>query len=364
MADDKITRRTTLTALGTAILGGCTTNQQNQTPNQTEPEPTNQTNNQENNEEQQNNTWNWNNVLQAEQEAKQFNANQRYPGLSSVVEGALEGENIGENLEDIDDNAYAYSHGGQTWDLQHFQNLDLTNETEFKQAVNDALTVAAHYMNTKEGDFASEWNNEMGDAAQIILEQAHDIDNLHIWPWSNDQHGFNYVLSEKHGVYTADGATPAIGRAGTNPLQGTYGNDIVSQFDESWIDPDSDIPAFQANIAQNFATNGMYEGVNEGNVGVHLPLLPEVFDKFQEEDSGEFLWNNYRPAIATSVYKREAEEFAEDEGIMINPESIENLPDLRQYENFQNYKTALRQHTEILVGEEAMGEVYLGEKQD
>ena len=305
--------------------------------------------------------WNWNDVLQAEQQFKQDHQ------IDRVAEAAINGEKIGENLEDIDNNAYAYSHGGQTWDLQHFQNLDLTDEQEFKQAINDALTVASHYMNTKEGDFASEWNSEMGITAEKIIEEAHNIDNLQIWGQTNDQHGFNSLLSEQHGVYTADGATPAIGRAGTNPLEGTYGNDIVSQFDESWVDPNSDVPGFKANIAQGFATNGVYdaagEGINEANVGVHLPLLPEIFNKFKQEDSGEFLWSNYRPAIATSVYKRKAEDFAEDEGIMINPESIEDLPDLRQYENFQNYKQDLEQHTETLVGEEAMGKVYLGEKE-
>jgi hypothetical protein len=384
------TRRGTVAGLVT-LLAGCSTSNSSQQP-QSDPEPQQNTTEQppaeeepsqpegtqqdgkgeqaEDDEEEQADAsdWNWNDVLQAEREAKQFNANQRYPGLGGVVEGALEGEEIGRNLEDIDNNAYEYSHGGQTWNLEHFQNLDLTHENEFKQAVNDALTVTNHYMNTKEGDFNSEWNSEMGDAAQIILEEAHNTDNLHIWPWSNDQHGFNYVLSEDHGVFTADGATPAIGRAGTNPLEDApYGNDIVSQFDESWVDPNSDVPGFQANTIQNFLTNGIYDGlldVNENAVGYQLGHIPDLIEKYKQEDSGEFLWNVHRPAVATTVNRLARDIDEEEQLIAINPDSLEDLPDLREYDKFQTYRNRLEQHTTVMDVAEYDGVIGLGEKQD
>lgn len=378
MKQNNISRRVTL-AGAAAILAGCSTRDNNPQPDpqpdngtqSNEPkEPEDPTNNsstdKENNEdnepeeqEEQNSSWNWNNVLEEEQIHREEHK------INNLAERALNGEKIGPELSnDIDNWRYEYSHGKGHWDLQHFQELDLTNEKEFMQAVNDALTLPNHYMNSKEGAFASEWRTEMGETAEKILEQAHDTDNLHIWGWGNDGHGFNYILSEDHGVFTVDGATPAIGRAGTNPLEDApYGNDIVSQFEQSWLKESSDVPEFKANIAQNFATNSMYsilgKRANEQNVGVHLDILPNVFDKFKAEDSGEFLWNQYRPAVATSVYRREAEDFAEDEGIVINPDKLEDLPDLRNYDDFTEYLSDLENHTEKLRGEEAVGPVYL-----
>ena len=305
--------------------------------------------------------WTWNDVIVAEQEAKQFNANQRYPGLGSVVESALGGENIGNGLKDMDNTRYAYSHGGQTWDLQHFQNLDLTDEQEFKQAINDALTLPVHYMNTKEGGFASEWRTEMGDAAQIILEQAHNTDNLHIWGWGNDGHGFNYILSEDHGVYTVDTATPEIGRAGTNPLQDApYGNDIISQHEDSWTENSDTESVIKTSLLQNFLTNGVYEGTaaNEKSVGYHMDHLNDLADKYKQEDSGEFLWNKHRPAVATTVNRLARDIQEKEKLIMINPDNIENLPDIRNYNKFQKYKTELEKHTEIMDKEESYGKVW------
>ena len=370
MSEKEVTRRATLAGIATA-LAGCSTDQknnnpppqQNQTPNQTEQPKQNQTDNQENNQEnnqeenteQQNNTWNWNNVLEKEQEAKEK------AQIDEVVNAALNGENIGENLEDIDNNAYEYSHGGQTWDLQHFQNLNIDNLEDFKTAVGDALTVANHYMNTKKGDFNSEWNTEMGATAEKIIEKIHNIDNLQIWGQSSDQHGFNTVLSENHGVWVADGATPAIGRAGTQPLKGTPGNDIISQYKDTWIENSDSNSVIKTSLLQNFLTNGVYTGAveaDEKSVGYHMDHLTSLVDKYKAENSGEFLWNVHRPAVATTV-NRLARDIEEEETlIMIDPDSIEDLPDLREYDNFQNYKTELEQHTETINKEESYGKIW------
>lgn len=304
--------------------------------------------------------WNWNDVLQAEQEFKESHQ------INRVFEAAVNGENIGANLEDIDDNAYEYSHGGQTWNLQHFQNLDVDNLEDFKTAVGDALTVANHYMNTKEGDFNSEWNSEMGITAENIIEEVHNIDNLQIWGQTNDQHGFNSLLSEDHGVHTADGATPAIGRAGTNPLEGTYGNDIISQYEDSWIDPDSDIPAFKSSIIQGFITNGVYDhalDVNEAAVGYQLDHIPDLVNKYKQENSGEFLWNKHRPAVATTINRLARDIQEEEKLIAINPDNIENLPDIRNYDNFQNYKTELEKHTAVMDYDDHDGDINLEQKE-
>lgn len=304
--------------------------------------------------------WTWNDVIVAEQEAKQFNAEQ----LDNVHERALQGEEIEESYSiDFSKNRHNYSHGGHTWDLQHFQSHNTDTYEGFLDAVSDAITLGVHHIQQNENEgFPSSWRTEIGSTAELLLEQAHDLEDTHIWGWGNDGHGFNYILSEDHGVSLIDTTTNHAGRAGTNPLQNApYGNDIVSKFDESWVDPDSDIPGFKANTIQNFLTNGVYEGTdaNESAVGYQLDHIPDLVDKYKAEDSGEFLWNKHRPAVATTVNRLARDIEEEEKLIMINPDNIENLPDIRNYEDFQEYRSELKQYTEVMDYEDEDGDIYL-----
>lgn len=375
MEDYQTTRRGTLAAIGTAILGGCTTEngpqpqEQNDPPNEDNTGDAGSSDEQdktdeggddpdeEDDETEQNNSWNWENVLEKEQEYNQG------AQIDNLAERALEGEKIGTNLKDMDNTRYRYSFGGQTWNLEAFLEHNLDKQREFMNAVNDALTLPTHWMHTKEGGYASRFKTQMGATAELILEGGHDADNLQVWGWGNDGHGFNYILSEDHGVFTVDTATSEIGRAGTNPLQDApYGNDIISQYKDTWIKESSDVNGFKANLIQNFLTNGVYstsQRVNENAVGYDLERIPDLVEKYKSEDSGEFLWNVHRPAVATTVNRLARDIDEEEKLIMINPDSIEDLPDLRNFDNFQNYKTELEQYTEVMDYEEEDNDINL-----
>jgi len=383
----ELSRRGALAAMGAAVLGGCSTNddddnvpepetstpnetrQENETPTET-PEPTETEQEKEDEEVEEQESFTWQDIIDHEQEyiegrydwLKTFGRNQ------DILQQALNGEPVGENYSHKLENwETSYSHGGQSWDLDHFTNMNLNDVDEFQDIMNDAVTLGIHHY-AEQIDYPgpSEASGNAARTAQLLIEDLiqqgeFEEHNLHLFGAGNDNHGFTYALSEQHGLYLIDSTSERSGPAGEGVLSDRSGYDRITTFNWNEVRENRTL----INSYTNFVSNSLYTTSEPAitNVRYNLDLIPEAVKIFDDStiESGQFLMNTLRPAKATLTHEYIDEEYVVGEDIiMLNPDSLRDLPDFREYgeENFEEYRKDLSQYTEVIDAEDRFGKTH------
>jgi len=365
--------------MGAAVLGGCSTNDDDdnvpepETPspnetsqeNETPEEPTETEQETEEDEEvEEQESFTWQDIIDHEQE---YNERRAFNEDPDIVSAALNGEPVGENYRDLDRVETSYSHGGQTWDLNHFTNMNLNDVDDFQDIMNDAITLGIHHYGDQPNTGGpSEASGNAARTAQLLIEDLiqqgeFDEHNLHLFGAGNDNHGFTYALSEQHGLYLIDSTSERSGKSGAGVLSDRAGYDRIKQYEWNEIKNDR----FKIPGISNFVSNSLYSTSESAitNVRYNIDIIPEAMEIFDttKTDNGEFLMNTLRPAVATLTHEYIDEELEVGEDvIMINPSSLHNLPDFREYseENFEEYRKELDQHAKVIDRDDAPGKVF------
>ena len=373
----ELSRRSALAAMGAAVLGGCSTESgeepeptetETETPNQTEtpeePVDEEQTETEQEKNKEENSSLTWQDILDHEQ---QYNETLAFNENPDLITKALNGEPLGENYNhQLSNWETSYSHGGQAWDLEHFTSMDLDNVDDFQDIMNDAITLGIHHESEQSDYQPSGASGNAARTAQLLInnliEQGEFEDhNLHLFGAGNDNHGFAYALSEQHGLYLIDSTSERSGKSGAGALSDRAGYDRIKKYDSDNIQNER----YNGISISNFTTDQLYSigGPEKRNVRYNLDLLPEAMEIFDttQTDNGEILMNTLRPAVATLTHEYIQEEFEVGEDIiMINPDSLYDLPDFREYgeDNFEEYREELNQYTERIDREDAEGKVF------
>ena len=384
----ELSRRSALAAMGAAVLGGCSTESgEEPEPTETEEEPTKEeeetqeepteteeepTKEEEETQEEDEGSFTWQDILDHEQQEieRQYEELKSW-GNRDILNEALNGEPVGENYRDLDTVETSYSHGGQTWDLDHFTDMDLSDIDDFQDIINDAVTLGIHHYGDQPNTGGpSESSGLAARTAQLLINELIDQGefeehNLHMFSGGNDNHGFAYALSEQHGLYLIDSTSERSGKSGAGVLSDRAGYDRIKKYDWNEIEDDIiKIPGISNFVSDTlYTTNSGRRGVPVIGVRYHLDLIPEAMEIFDttKTDNGEFLMNTLRPAVATLAHEFVKQDLDQSEDvIMIDTESLYDLPDFRDYseEEFDEYREELNQYTEVIdLEEEGPGQV-------